>query len=297
MRRLRARLGARVGACLGALATLASVTLARAQDLSDAPPARDDAASGVVQNRPYWKGSGKERGFMAASFGLGIVFFRPKVQFGYGHPHHSWFGFEGGGGIGISGGRHYAGLRAQYPFIDVRAGVRYEYSAEQRFLVPLDSYTREDTESAKLGRSRYVVGEAEIVGTSPFPGGSLVGLLGGYYVATAPEGAYVFEESLKTIIEPPWVWRARLGYLLHIGWLGSMKIGPAAEVIHAPVRETITLRVGPAVSVGLTHHLEVAGSLMIVAASADELGLIGADLGQLSLTYKWASGDRWSDFP
>jgi len=36
---------------------------------------------------------------------------------------------------------------------------------------------------------------------------------------------------------------------------------------------------------------------MVVAVSPDELGLVGADLGQLGLRYRWASNDRWPDFP
>jgi hypothetical protein len=291
-------MGARWLAPVVAAAVLAPASAA-AQDFADTPPPGDESSlrSGVEQNRPYWRGSGPERGFMAASLGLGIVYYRPKLQFGYGRPHHSWFGLELGSGVSLGGGKHSASLRAQYPHIDVRAGVRYEFSIDQHFLVPRDAFTRIDLESAALGQSRYVVGEAEVVGTTPFPGGSLVGLAAGYYVAGVPDGAYVFEDALKVLIDPPWAWRARLTYLVHLGWLGSMKLGPAAEVVHVPVRETITVRVGPAISVGLTHHLEVAGSLMIVAASPDELGLVGADLGQLNLTYKWATGDQWAEFP
>jgi len=36
---------------------------------------------------------------------------------------------------------------------------------------------------------------------------------------------------------------------------------------------------------------------MIVAYSPDTLGLIGADLGQLGLRYRWATGDRFPEFP
>jgi hypothetical protein len=272
---------------------------ARAQDFSDTPPAQDDSAllSGIEQRRAYWYGSGPVRPFLAAALNVGIVYYRPKLQIGYGRPHYAWFGAEGGAGVGLAGGRFYASLRAQYPYIDARVGARYEFSFEQRFLLPQDAYTREDTESAKLGKLRYVSGEAEVAGSCPFPGGSLVGLVGGYYLTAGPEDAFIFEEALKQIVEPPWVWRARLGYLAHIGWLGSMKIGPAAELIHVPLREAITVRVGPAISVALTHHLEASGTLMIVAASRDDLGLAGADLGQLSLSYKWATGDRFAEFP
>ncbi len=76
-----------------------------------------------------------------------------------------------------------------------------------------------------------------------------------------------------------------------------MKLGAAAEMIHVPLRSMIVVRAGPLVSVGLTHHLEVNGGLMIVAASRDDIGLPAADVGQLALIYKWATGDRWAEFP
>jgi len=34
-----------------------------------------------------------------------------------------------------------------------------------------------------------------------------------------------------------------------------------------------------------------------LTSGTDQLGVVGADLGQLGLRYRWASGDRWSDFP
>mgnify|MGYP006969382421 CR=1 FL=1 len=123
-------------------------------------------------------------------------------------------------------------------------------------------------------------------------------MLTAYYIDGVPDGLRVYEQQLRVVVEPPWVWRARIGYLLHFGWLGSLRVGPAAEVIHVPNRETgVTVRAGPLVSVALTHHLEAAAAVMIVAATQDELGLAGADLGQLGLRYRWATGDRWAQFP
>jgi hypothetical protein len=50
-------------------------------------------------------------------------------------------------------------------------------------------------------------------------------------------------------------------------------------------------------TLSLTHHLDAIGAVMIVAASPDQLGLLGADLGQLGLRYRWSTGDRWPEFP
>lgn len=272
---------------------------ARAQDPADFPATGSltDVTAGVGQTRPFWAGSGPDRAFMAATFGLGIVNFQPRLQLGYGKPHHSWIGVEGGSTLSLVSGRLYGGIRGKYPGIEARIGVRYEFQFDQSFLPIQDKYVREELETQLLGGSRYLVPEAEVNASIPFPGGSLIGVLSGYAVTGVPDDVYVWEQLLRTVIAPPWAWRARLGYLAHIGWAGSMKLGAAAEVIHSPLRDLIVVRAGPLVSVGLTHHLEVNGGLMIVAASRDDIGLPAADLGQLALVYKWASGDRWAEFP
>lgn len=272
---------------------------ADAQDPADFPAtgSLSDVTAGVEQTRPFWSGSGPDRPFMAATFGLGIVNFQPHLQLGYGKPHHSWIGVEGGSTLSLASVRYYGGLHGKYPGIEARVGVRYEAQLDQNFLPIQDKYVREELETERFGPSRYLVPEAEINASVPFPGGSLIGVLSGYAVLGVPDDVYVWEQVLRTVIAPPWVWRARLGYLAHIGWAGSMKLGAAAEVIHVPLRDLIVVRAGPLVSVGLTHHLEVNGGLMIVAASRDDIGLPAADLGQLALVYKWASGDRWAEFP
>ncbi len=286
-----------VAACgLGLTASPAS-----AQDPADFPAAGGvgvtSAAAGLGQTRPYWSGSGPDRGFMAATFNVGVVQLQPMLQLGYGKPHHAWVGFEGGTSMSLSSGRTYAGIQGVYPGIQARLGVRYEFQFIQRFLPPQYRYEREELEVEALGRSRYLVPEAEVIGNIPFPGGSLLLLWTGYYLTGVPDNTYVWEQQLRTVIAPPWVWRGRFGYLAHLGWAGSMKLGAAAEVIHIPLRDMVVVRAGPLVSVSLTHHLEVNGGLMIVAASRDDIGLPAADLGQLGLVYRWAMGDRWAEFP
>ena len=106
---------------------------------------------------------------------------------------------------------------------------------------------------------------------------------------------------MKVVIEPPVLWRARLGYLASVGWgdhhEDMLRIGAAAEMIHSPDRQAVTVRLGPLLSVALTCHLEAIGSAMITAASPDQLGLVGADFGALGLRYLWATGDPAPGFP
>jgi hypothetical protein len=257
----------------------------------------DALRAGTAQRRPYWGGSGPYRPFAAANFELGVLYFRPVLQLGWGKPHYEWFGVEGYSSPGLNGGREYAGLRGVYSHIDVRVGARYEVPRQQRFLLPKNSFDREDLQKEGLGRSRYMTGEAEVTTSFDALGGNFIGVVTGYMVFGVPKNVYLLEESLKVVAKPRYLWRARVGYLYHLGWLGSMRLGAAVESIHLISRQDVVIRVGPLMSVALTHHLEANAAIMIVARSPDALGLDGADIGQIGLRYRWATGDRWAEFP
>jgi hypothetical protein len=288
-----AALGAVVGGTLWSGTT-------HAQDPTDLPPdsgSVDALRAGTEQRRPYWRGSGPYRPFAAANFELGVLYFRPVLQLGWGKPHYEWFGVESYSSPGLGGGREYVGLHGVYSAIDVRVGARYEHPRQQNFLLPKSAYDREDLEAEGLGRSRYVAGETEISTGFDALGGNFIGVITGYMLFGVPKNRYVVEESLKVVAKPRYLWRARIGYLYHLGWLGSMRIGVAAETIHLVSRQDLLVRVGPLVGVALTHHLEANAAIMIVAKSPDALGLEGADIGQIGLRYRWATGDRWAEFP
>jgi hypothetical protein len=279
-----------------AVASMLLTASSQAFDPADAP-FEGLGSSGVEMHRPFWRGSGPTRAFAAAELDLQILNFQPKLQLGYGKPHYKWFGVEGYSRMSLSGGRMYAGLRGAIPHLSIRAGLRYDFPLDQFFLEPQDDYDREDVEAEDLAPSKYLTAEAQIGANSPFPGGSIFGVVNGYALFNTPEDVYVFEEALKIVVDPPWVWRARAGYLYHVGWQGTLRIGAGAELLHVVNRDAFIVRAGPLVSVALTHHLEASGAIMIVAHSPDELGLVGADLGQLGLRYRWATGDRWPEFP
>lgn len=273
---------------------------AAAQDVADLPPPSDltgALTTGVHRARKYWDGSGPTRPFLSAVLDLGVVHFRPTLAAGYGKPHYEWIGVETGGGISLSGTRYYAGIRGVLPIVDLRIGARYELPVEQYFLPPQDSYQREELETERTAPQRYIAGEGELTTSWPMPGGSMFLVGTGYVLGAVESPYYIFEEALKVVAAPPFMWRGRLGYLGHIGWLGTMKLGGAAEVIHLVAREAAVVRAGPLVSVALTHHLEASAGIMIVAYSPDDLGIVGADLGQLGVRYRWATGDRFPEFP
>ena len=302
--------GARRGAvhvrALAATLSLAAATLApgaaRAQGGADLPPpqgTQPGVTSGIdlLQKRSYWERSAGARPFLAATMELGAIYFRPNLAIGYGRPHWSWIGVEGYSEVSPNGGTEYVGLRAVLPQLEIRGGARYAFPIERYFLPPQETYTRNDTE-LKLGpASRYLSAEVEIAGSVPFLGGALFGVATGYAILGTPEGYYVYEEGLHTVMKPPFLYRARLGYIGELDSYGELRLGGAAEIIGNPGRDSTLLRLGPVLTLSLTHHLDAIGAVMIVAASPDQLGLLGADLGQLGLRYRWSTGDRWPEFP
>ncbi|WP_437968261.1 hypothetical protein WMF04_02720 [Sorangium sp. So ce260] len=291
---------------LAAAAALAALALApagaRAQDPADLPPPAADpppVPSGVdvLHKRSYWARSAGARPFVSAVLDLGIIYYRPSLAVGFGKPHWSWLGIEGYASVSPSGGAEYVGLRAALPSVEIRGGARYAFSTGQYFLEPRASYLRRDTELMMGPPSRYVAGEIEVSGSIPLLGGSLFGVATGYAVLGAPDGFYLYEESLHTVMKPPYIYRARLGYMGEMDQFGELRLGAAAEVLGNPGRGSIIVRIGPVLAVSLTHHLDAVGTVMVVAATPDQLGLLGADLGQLGLRYRWATGDRWPEFP
>ncbi len=285
---------------LVALTWLAPLELAQAQDFADLPPSQGAglaSRAGLEQDRPFWQGSGKNRWFLSSCLELGIIHVRPTLSAGYGKPHHRWVGVDLYSGMARSGGLSYLGLRFEMPGVRLRVGARYQYPLSKTFLPAKEEYDRADLDTKLHGRAHYVAGEVELSGAFPVPGGSVFAVAGGYYLSGIPEGLAVLEESLRLIATPPVIWRGRFGYLFHIGWHGSLRVGAAAELMSVPTRDALVIRTGPVVSVALTHHLEATAAVMVVAASPDSLGIQGADLGLLGVRYRWATGDRWPEFP
>lgn len=294
---------ARAARALCASATLAALLAGRAaaaQDVMDAPvslPGHPTAGPAILQKRSYWELSADERPFMAAMLEAGAIFYRPNLMVGYGKPFWSWVGLEGYANIDTSGGFEYVGLRAALPLLEIRGGARYVFAASQSFLASEETFTREDVETASGPRSRYVSAELEVAGAVPFPGGVGFVVLSGYSLFGVPDGYHVYEEALHMVAEPPLLLRLRTGLLGELDRRGELRLGASVEVLHNPGRRATMVRLGPTISINLTHHLDALGSMMLVASTPDTLGLLGADLSQLALRYKWATGDRWPEFP
>jgi hypothetical protein len=274
---------------------------AHAQDTGDLPgPGLEGTPAGrdldLAQKRPYWSG-GKPRPFVSSVVGMGIFYLRPQIAVGYGKPHWRWIGIEEQTDVSIGGGSTYLGLRGALPQGELRVGARYAYPVGQSFLLPQDSYVDDDLDFDDEPGARYLSLEAELTGSLSLFGGNVFGTLGGLYMSQVPDPYYVYEEQLHVVIKPPWLMRARVGYVYGFGITKGLKVGAAAELLYNPGREAVVVRLGPQLGVSLTHHLEAAVSVMVVAASPDSLRLQGNEIGQFGFRYRWATGDLFPEFP
>lgn len=288
-----------LSAALASAACILEPAAVSAQDPGSIPPSgvegSGDSDLQLATQRPYWSG-GKSRWFLSATLEAGLVYYRPQLALGYGKPHFRWLGVETQTRVSLGSGSGYAGLRAALPHTDIRLGGRYVFSARHAYLARAPTYTDETIDFDEAPRARYVTLDAEIAGSLPIGDGALFSSVAGHYVRGVPAVFDVYDQLLYVVVEPPWVARARVGYV-HGFADGILKLGAAAEVIAIPERGAVVVRAGPQLGVSLTHHLDAAISVMAVVSSPDSLRLDGAEIGQFGFRYRWATGDPFPEFP
>jgi hypothetical protein len=251
------------------------------------PPATGGSEQATTAR--YWE-LGRARAFFATTLEAGYAYLRPKFALGYGLPYWRWIGLEAYPLVSLGGVGQYAGIGGALPGVTFRVGGRYYLPFSRSFLLPQDSYSRLDIESLAGPTADYLALEAEVTGSIPVPAGTLVAVLTGYHVLLAPDGYFLYEDSLRAVMDPPWIWRARLGYLFALLRDGALRIGPAADLIGLPGRGDFVVRGGLVASVGINAHLEAQASVIPVIVSPDTLGLAGGDFGQLGIRLRWATG-------
>ena len=254
-----------------------------------APPPITGTEQAVVAR--YWE-LGSVRPFIAATVEAGYAYVRPSITAGYGRPFWSWIGVEAYPLISVGGLGHYTGVAAALPGLTLRFGNRYVYPFSRSFLEPKAHFTRSDTELLRGSKADYLAFEGEVAGTLALFRGSLFGVLTGYRTELVPEGYYLFEESLRAVMAPPYIYRVRLGYLLAMNPAGAIRLGVASDVIGLPGRDAFVIRGGLLGSVLITAQLEAQASFIPVLVSPDSLGLMGGDFGQLGVRFLWASGAK-----
>ncbi len=290
----------RLAAALLSLAAISvSARAALAQDVGSLPAGADpprELRTGIGALRPYWA-AGQPRPFVGAVFDTGGVSARTELDLGYGRPHYLWAGGEISSSLSLRGLTMFTGARAVAPFGSLRAGARYVAMIQQRYVEPSTQITRPDLDTDVGERSRYLSIDGEVQFEIPLPLGKIGAVASVHGLLGVPDDAFVFEDALRVIADDPVIWRARAQYLAGIGEPATFRVGGIVEVMGNPTREAFWVRTGPAVSVSLTHHLEAIGVAAFTLLSPDEIGLAGADLGQIGLRYRWATGDLWPEFP
>jgi hypothetical protein len=239
--------------------------------------------------RRSWN-EGRARPFLATTLDVGWTYVRPRASLGYGKPFGTWFGIDlnpifSGNGIGA-----YGGVRVALPRLDIRFGPRYFVSFLREYLNPQRSYNRLDLDSTLGDPARILTYEAEAEFSLPVGPGDVVGLGSISYVTGVPEGQYVFEETLRVIVAPPIVWRARGGYVIRFGSARQHSLGIVADFLDVPKRDdSKTVRFGPVIRIVLSRRVEVRGSFVPTILSPDHIGLVGGDFTELGFRYRWAT--------
>lgn len=279
---------------LASLGLLSVAPAARAVDtlgvtLAPSPPADAGTEQAVVAR--YWE-LGKPRPFLSATLEAGFAYLRPRFGAGYGRPYWKWIGVEAYPLLSLGGVGHYAGAAVGVPGFTARAGTRYYFPFSRTLYNPRDHFGGADLDLREGPRSDYLALEAELIGTVPVFRGSAFAVLTGYRTELTEPGYYLFEESLRVVMKPPYVWRARLGYLLALAANGAIRLGLAGEVIGLPGRDAYVVRAGLLASVLIDAHIEAQASFIPVIVSPDSLGMAGGDFGQLGVRFRWATDSR-----
>ena len=270
--------------------TLAVVSVARpsaADSLIPGPLPPGSSVEGGATSR-YWSRFDSQP-FLAATLELGWAYVHPKFNAGVGKPFYRWIGVDAQPLVSGSGAGLYGGAHAQVPLLDLRAGARYFSPFDRKMLSQSPRHTRDELEGLDGPDANALTLEGELRGAVSLPGGGPFWMLTGHYVSGVDEDHDLYEESLKVVIRPPWVWRARVGYAFFFGRDDAIRLGIAEEVLQSPGRDGYVLRAGITSTMKLADTVDLQATLMPVIHSPDAIGLAGADFGQLGVRWRWAT--------
>ncbi|MEW5739248.1 MAG: hypothetical protein AB1938_10005 [Myxococcota bacterium] len=232
---------------------------------------------------------GSPRLFFAEQLDAGYVYVRGRSFIGYGKPHDRWIGLEVTPMFWMGALSGFVGLSGAWRWAGFRAGARPVLSLDRAFLPAADSHQRLEFDTAH-GSAKYVALEAELSANLPL-GPGVLQLLGSLTnVQGVPEGLHVFEEGLRIMVAPPWVWRARGGYALHVVRGKQHSVGLVVDVMGVPARNLVQVRVGVVGVVKLSTRLEARLSIIPAVYSRDQLGFLNGELPELGIRYTFATG-------
>jgi hypothetical protein len=258
-------------------------------------PDRDAAADDRPENG-YWS-VGEPRWFVSAKPELGTPYAKPYVSFGYGMPHWLWAGVDINAITTLEFVQIYAGVRASSPILDLAFGVRDTWSFSKRFLAPAASYDADEITEGPGRVARYWAWEAEAVAIAPLPYSAIVANLIVIRTLDVPDGQYVYDESYRAVVADPLFITLRIAPVARVLREGALRAGVLGEAVFSTGRGQATFRLGPALSMQLTDHLEVNAALSMTVAGPDDLGIALGSYGIAGVRYRWASGERRPELP
>jgi len=229
------------------------------------------------------------RPFISLRLDAGYLYLKPRFSFGYGKPFALWGGLDVVPLVTPDAAGGYSGLRLQIDWFEIRAGARYEHAFLRQFLSPKSSYDLIDLSEFTNHPSGYFDLEAEVGAAIPVgPGNVLVtGTVESIQGVTS--GYYVFDETLHVVVDPPWVYRGRLGYALPFLPEKNARLGVVGEVIDIPNRQAQVFRAGFVATFDVDDHLQAIATVLAPIVTPDSLGLLGADYTELGIRYRWVT--------
>ena len=253
-------------------------------------PTPPSGASGIDRaSAPAYWAQGTPGPFAAGTLELGWAYARPRIAFGFGRPYYRHLSIEGQPLISPNGAGAYFGVKGAVPWLEMRVGTRYFAPFQRSLITAKTTHNRLSIEEKDGPTASHAVLEAEMAGAVPVPGGGPFWVLSAYHIPGLQEGYHLYEESLKMVIEPPWVWRARVGYAVHFGKDDAISVGLAQEVIVNPGRREHVLRGGVIANVLISDTVDVQATFLPVISSPDSIGLAGADFGHLGIRWRFAT--------
>lgn len=268
---------------------LGSVAFAQGSDSNAELP---DPPEELRRSRAYanpWS-TGNPRGFFAATFDLGFLYLRPRLSVGYGKPHQLWIGWDANPIVNVSAAGGYTGLRLHHPIADLRVGARYGVAYNRSYFEPQRSYRARDFGIDNGSTASYLSWEAELTLQIPVGRGRILSESALTYVSRVPSTRYVLEETIRVIVDPPWVWRTRLGYLFRFGAENAIQLGVVAELVGVPKRDLTVLRAGFLLNWNVTPKIQIRGAWIPQILSRDRIGIRGGYFGTLGVRWRWATG-------
>lgn len=238
----------------------------------------------------YWS-VGEPRWFVSAKPELGTPYAKPYISFGYGMPHWLWTGIDINSIVTPDLLQVYGGVRASSPILDLAFGIRDTWSFGKHFLTPAPSYSADDLSRGPLPIARYWAWEAEAVAVAPLPHAALIADFILVHTLDVPAATNLFEESYRAVISDSLFCTLRIAAVARLLREESLRAGVLGEVVFETGRDRPVYRIGPALSLQLTDHLEANAVLTLAVSSPDRLGLVTGAYGVAGLRYRWATGE------